>query len=176
MNTFDRCNNAKALGIDITKKFILVDATGCINFKPGDIFELAHDDDSYCPNFRCIKTGVTDYLYWYRFAYAPEPNRSIKDVLIGDVIVSRGAYYRKVLDFSQNGIIVHVSASWPNNSTPQTITKCENIVHSSFTKTELENDGWSIVQPKQEPEVQEMTVEEVSKLVGKTVKIVEKKT
>lgn len=38
---------------------------------------------------------------------------------------------------------------------------------------EAKNEGWTLVTPPVEPEVQEMTVEEVSKLVGKKVKIVE---
>jgi len=44
---------------------------------------------------------------------------------------------------------------------------------SWMTKEEARSKNWSLVTPPVEPEVQEMTVEDVSKLVGKKVKIVE---
>jgi hypothetical protein len=44
---------------------------------------------------------------------------------------------------------------------------------SCFSAKQLENIGYKVVQPELTEEIKEMTVEEVSKLVGKKVKIVE---
>lgn len=48
----------------------------------------------------------------------------------------------------------------------------EHVVGLRSAK-ELENNGYKVVQPESTEEIKEMTVEEVSKLVGKKVKIVE---
>jgi hypothetical protein len=48
----------------------------------------------------------------------------------------------------------------------------EHVVGLRSAK-ELENNGYKVVQPESTEEIKEMTVEEVSKLVGKKVKIIE---
>lgn len=48
-----------------------------------------------------------------------------------------------------------------------------NTFCSWATKQTAQHDGWSLVTPPIEPEVEEMTLEQVNKLLGKKVKIVE---
>jgi len=78
---------------------------------------------------------------------------------VGDEVRDRDGIKRKVLAI--NGDLF--AFSFPDS----------HIYASWKVKQDARENGWSLVTPPVEPEVQEMTVEEVSKLVGKKVKIVE---
>lgn len=82
------------------------------------------------------------------------------DILVGD------GDYLKVLKALGNNCYVMSENDY--NLDSKELDKYGDI----YTKTELDNYGWKLYA---EPDVKEMTLEEVSELVGKTIKIVEKK-
>lgn len=48
-----------------------------------------------------------------------------------------------------------------------------DTAHIWMTKKEAQKYGWTLVTPPTEPEVEEMTLEDVNKLLGKKIKIIE---
>ena len=82
MKTFEPNKNAKQLGIDTTKKFVVVDGEGI--FPQGTILTLEEDDGSSCPRFTDGKK--IDYAPWFRLAYA-EKNWDTLEA--GDIIVNK---------------------------------------------------------------------------------------
>lgn len=68
MKTFESNKNAKELGIDTTRKFVVV-SSGHNIFREGDIVELVEDDDSSFPCFERIGKGEKISCCWYRLAY-----------------------------------------------------------------------------------------------------------
>ena len=74
-----------------------------------------------------------------------------------------------------NRKILFLSEAWKkeDSESAKEVKKSKFYYIMSIAKLK---DDWTIYQPESIQEVQEMTVEDVSKLLGKTVKIVEKKT
>ena len=95
MNTFESDKTAKALGIDTTKKFVVV--KGDTRFKKGDILKLFRDNNTGSPWF--IKDGSKDThrcVLWSSLTYA-EKEFSQQGLSIGDIVISGGDEF-KVLD------------------------------------------------------------------------------
>ena len=79
LTPFPEGQNANYLGIDKTRKFVVIDA-GHSNF--GDVLTLLRDDGTECPEFQRSTDSFNMYLYWYRLAYLPkeldeEPKKEI---------------------------------------------------------------------------------------------------
>ena len=72
MKTFEPNKNAKQLGIDITRKFVVVNSYGG-NFNNGDILELVKDDNGCNPTFTEIgNLSKKEHYHWSALAYADE--------------------------------------------------------------------------------------------------------
>ena len=69
---FEAGKTAKELGIDTSRKFVVVEEDYKIPLKKGDVLMLEEDDGSLCPRFRAMDD--TDYWYfdWSRLAYADD--------------------------------------------------------------------------------------------------------
>ena len=105
MNTFEADKTAKELGIDTTRRFVVV-TEGNDKFKKGDILKFFKDNNSVNPWF--IKDGSKDinwFIRWSSLAYAEtesatEPTKkefSQQGLSIGDIVIV-GGDERKVLD------------------------------------------------------------------------------
>lgn len=70
---FEPNKNSKELGIDISKRFVLLTPFNEMNI--WDIWEITDDDDSDCPEFRNISTLQTLYIRWKYLAYADNTAR-----------------------------------------------------------------------------------------------------
>lgn len=90
--------------------------------------------------------------------------KTLYNLEINDLVVDSDGNKRKVLGLIESSLEnpIYVIAT-PNY---------ENVWNTISTK-QLETYGYKVVQPELTEEIKEMTVEEVSKLVGKKVKIVE---
>lgn len=74
--TFEPNKTITELGIDTTRKFIVVNRSKeyCSELKEGDIVVLEEDDGSRVPFFRRISDRKTGWLYLGDLAYYEEPN------------------------------------------------------------------------------------------------------
>lgn len=70
--TFPEGKTITELGIDTTRKSIVVNDVGIFN--KGDILALLKDDNSNAPYFKRISDGMESYCHLYRLAYY-EPNK-----------------------------------------------------------------------------------------------------
>jgi len=103
-----------------------------------------------------------NHLYLYE-----EPMKTLKDVQIGDWLVDTDGTFARVLGVMGEGELkVVVRSRW----TPAKTHEDTNKISSIFTVYELEKQG---VKLEGEITEVEMTMEEVNKALGKTVKIVE---
>jgi len=68
---FKSLKNAKELGIDTSRQFVVIDAYGDDDVSNGDIVELFKDDGTASPFFKNITTGSDEEfsLYWRRLEY-----------------------------------------------------------------------------------------------------------
>lgn len=73
------------LGLDPERKFIVVNDTGHVLFKNGDILEVVTRDGLFRPSFRRISDGVTWHARPDRLAYADEP-KTWHNLEKGDVL------------------------------------------------------------------------------------------
>ena len=72
---FPPYKSAKELGIDTSRKFVVIKDT--YSFKEGDTYFLCKDDDTPAPFF---SNGKEDhYMYWDNLAYAEPENKSAKE-------------------------------------------------------------------------------------------------
>ncbi len=134
-------------------------ATGALGHYIGQVGEIdgCSDDNGY------IKFPNGKEIYFLLSEDTLElAIRTIEDVQEDDLI-TRGAHFRRVL--GRAGKTVFMTYSYRKN-------EIESVNQGNAGSIqELKNDNWSIVQDTQE-EIQEMTVAEVEKLVGKRVKII----
>jgi hypothetical protein len=160
MKTFEPSKTIKELGIDITRKFVVVDGSSVFN--EGDILKLERNDDTDCPYF----IRITDLKYCdcslHRLAYAPIKKEFSKDGLeYGDELVYKGDVKNKryVLDVFEHSLLTY-----------QIETNGIKIGSSIYTFEEAEQ-LFTITQPDETSEVQEVTMSEVCEKFGKEVKI-----
>lgn len=116
-------------------------------------------DDFFCINGCCHYYCVDDFLDLL------STEKTYDNLQVGDEIDCGDDVIRVVLETGSTRNAFLLSST-------------ENDYQSLFwySRKEMDIKGWKIKQPEPPKEdVQELTVEEVSKLVGKTVKIVEKK-
>ena len=141
----------KQLGIDITKKFVVV-STGGTHFNLGDIVVLSTDDDTTCPLFKRISDGWTSYSLLSPLAYADRKEITWDNIEVGDKI-------KPYLDATIVEVFTNIFAYTNDLDTNQII----QFVTKEFAK----KDNWKIVQPEEE-----MTLAEVCKTLGTNIKIV----
>jgi len=131
--TFEGGKNAKELGIDTSRKFIVMDSNGW--FIKGEILTFEHDDVNPYPLFT---NGISEWCVpWSRLAYYDEPTaelhnkpqdetriyedtftdsipptapRTIADVCEGDLVRDTGGYVNRVLGVC--GQAVFLSLCW----------------------------------------------------------------
>lgn len=152
MNTFAPDKNATDLRIDTSREFIVVKGDDG-SVPVGDIVTLHRDDRTDNPYFKNKRTGAEGLiLHWSNLAYAPEMPE-------GSYIVN-GSEERKIL--AAIGEVRAISNS-----------RNHEEMGGWFTVKQLKSFGLTEKPPA--PPVKEMTVAEVSALVGQEVKIVDKK-
>lgn len=86
---FESGKNAKELGIDTSRKFVVV--RGGSLFNVGEIVELSGDEDSVVPKFSNGRKAR--FCCWGRLAYADERPRTLRDMKVGDIIVKEKVVY-----------------------------------------------------------------------------------
>ena len=136
---FEANKTAKELGIDTTRRFIVLeDSIG--NFKKGDILTLKYDDNSWAPWFYSNRypQGESHVSKWDLLAYAdePEPSKELYEPRVGDrvslegeIIIVDQAGIRVVFDGSHNSLftasekIKHITLL--SRKQPRTLTKPE---------------------------------------------------
>lgn len=79
--SFEDYKNATQLGIDKSRKFIVLRAGG--NFNAGDIVTLQRDDNTTNPFFKRVSDGKINCKYWDGLAYYDEP----KKFKVGDKVM-----------------------------------------------------------------------------------------
>lgn len=86
---FEAGKTAKELGIDTSKKFLVVREAFGIPFKVGDIIILDIDDNSSCPRFVFVDNQL-DFWYfkWSDLAYAEE--QEAYKPMVGDRVQMEG--------------------------------------------------------------------------------------
>ena len=111
--TFEPGKNATELGIDTSRKFVVVEGSGIFNKK--EITTLREDDNSTCPWFRKEDKNSWHQILWSQLAYADEPEvfkfyisngdkevklkiDSYKDREILTSLLARNGYYVKEED------------------------------------------------------------------------------
>jgi hypothetical protein len=159
MKTFEPNKNIKELGIDITRKFVVVEKG---NFEVGDILKLERDDNSKIPYFKRLKDGEITCCSIDKLAYAPIKKEFSKDGLeYGDELVYKGDVENKihVLDVFEHSLLTY-----------QIETNGIKIGSSIYTFEEAAQ-LFTITQPEETPEVLEVTMSEVCEKFGKEVKI-----
>ncbi len=127
--TFEKNKNAEKLGIDTSKKFIII-GTGKINssLKRGDILIIAKDDHSSCPLFIRISDGKEHHEKWDNLAYAEKIWDNLE---VGDVLISENGLNKKEV-LGVCGSVVF--------TTRLGVKKC----CFGVDKEELIKDGWNI--------------------------------
>ena len=150
MKTFEEGKNAKELGIDLTRKFVVIEEGG--NFKKGDILTVERDNDSDSPYF-INKNGNREWTYWYRLAYAEKNWDNLEE---GDVLIDSAGDETCVL-----GICGEVIFRSARNEFDK--------YWGGYTKKQLQKIGWNIKDAVEETE--ELTMDEVCKELGRTIKI-----
>lgn len=111
------------------------------------------------------KNCISSCGYCFKPEHLEPVEKTLYNLEINDFVEDRSGYKRKIL-----GLI----ESSPENPLYAVSYYAEfeiflNIVSAKY----LEGNGYKVVQTEPSEEIKEMTVEEVSKLVGKRVKIVE---
>lgn len=119
---------------------------------------LIAQDDSICPFLRDIHSGQITPWDEDRLELV---GITWETLMEGDVLIAEGGKELTILG-RQNSILFLSRHNRPTSYS------------GGFTIEDCIAEGYSIKNTTEE-EVQEMTVEEISKLVGKTVKVVEKK-
>jgi len=90
--TFEQDKNAEELGIDTTRRFVVV--KGDEDFDKGDILELPNDDETTYPYFKRISDGERHFMYWSSLAYA---DKTLRDMEVGDIVIDEDGDEREVL-------------------------------------------------------------------------------
>ncbi len=147
---FERSKNATELWIDVTREFItLKSSRGYIKW---EIVTLYHDDGTDCPKFR-NKNWETKYILWFNLTYKKEAFKNGEMVYVSDKSVEDALKNKRELSFIwtniRGGFMCDDSYSYPNS--------------------------WKYIAkiPKEEP-IEELTHEEVEKLVGRRFKLITK--
>lgn len=172
MKTFEQNKNAKELGIDTTRKFVVLDAnaTHSSRVKDGDIVSLDRDDGSACPYFKNETTGEKHVcMSWGGLAYL---EKTLENLEPGDVVVDKDGDKRMVIDTSKNGKVYLLSAYWSEHHTPDQINSSQKCFSRAHTAHDLEQNAYTLFTEPTPPEVQEMTVGEIEKALGKKIKVV----
>jgi len=89
---FEPNKNAEELGIDTTRRFVVV--KGDSIFNEGDILELPNDEETTCPYFKRISDGERHSMYWDSLAYA---DKTLRDMEVGDIVIDEDGDEREVL-------------------------------------------------------------------------------
>ena len=128
MQTFEADKTAKELGIDTTRRFVVVE--GDDHFEKGDILKLFRDDNSSSPWFNKDGSKDRDWcIHWSSLAYA-EKEFSQQGLSIGDIVID-GEYEFKVLDVSE----LLFDYSYPSDF---------DAYLGTHTYKEAIKDGWTI--------------------------------
>lgn len=111
MKTFEPNKYATELGIDKSRKFVMVN-TGC-NFPKGSILTLICDDDLQYTTFT-DQNGETGRTHWCNLAYAEEQPRKFKE---GDMV--------KITDYNnhEGGQWIMDNGIWFNENQLENINK-----------------------------------------------------
>jgi hypothetical protein len=118
------------------------------NFKVGDIIYLSEDDSSACPNFKLLGRAQSQYSYWVFLKPHKKVNNKMKDTQ--DKIKVMQAYVDgEEIEFSNN--------TWPNSW-------CGISTNIKWS--------WAKVNYRIKPKVKEMTVSEIEKQLGHSIKVV----
>jgi hypothetical protein len=86
MKTFEPNKNAEELGIDLTKKFVVI-INGDEYFDKGDILVISEDDETELPYFKRLSDGKEHCMYWSDLYYA---ERTLRDMEVGENIINGG--------------------------------------------------------------------------------------
>lgn len=78
---FEKGKNAKELGVDVSRTFIVLNDVGNVNFKVGDLIKFNYDDGTISPYFKRISNNKIASCYWHQLAYAPNDNQPYKPLM-----------------------------------------------------------------------------------------------
>jgi len=126
MKTFLPILNAKELGIDTSRKFVVVNSNDFL--KKGEIVTLKRDDDSFCPFFWNKDKSYYYSIPWDKLAYADKTWETLEE---GDVLINSNNKEVEVLGICGRVIF---KSSIDN----------KNIALSGRTVKELQELGWKI--------------------------------
>lgn len=93
---FPAGKTAKELGIDVSRKFIVLEGNEL--FDKGETVTLLEDDDTRMPRFINEK-GSMRFIHWSGLSYA---DRTIRDMNVGDILVNREGFENRVLEVGEN--------------------------------------------------------------------------
>lgn len=144
---FEPNKNATELGIDITRKFRVVEDS-CY-FKKGEVITLKKDDDTLNPYF--WKEDKSNYcpIHWSSLEYA---DKDLDNLEVGDVLVDTSGNEITVL-----GVLGQL------------------IFLSKYSTQEYYSGGYTVIQLKdygfklkcQEEEITELTIDQIAEKFGK---------
>lgn len=92
MKTFEAGKNAEELGIDLSRKLVVV--TGNESFIEGEIISLAENDNSNCPFFYKNNGDGDHCIHWDKLAYA---ENTWDNLAVGDVLIDSAGRERTIL-------------------------------------------------------------------------------
>ena len=172
--------------VKVGDKFIVVHK-GNIRFPLNTIVKLHRNDKTGSPSFQCVETNNLAHCNWFRLKPYKEKQMKLKDVKIetGMIIVmenKRGLVLdNEVFYFDDNTMLGSDTINHTLNkysilkilkpNTPKHTNIGAGLITYLNNKLLGANTYMKVVWRK-EPEAEEMTMEEICKVLGKQVKIV----
>ena len=158
MQPFEPNKNSKELGIDTTRKFVVLDKTH-VAFNQGDILVFVETfnsvNNSLAPIFKRISDGREAACNWSRLAYAePIKEFSASGLSVGDIVIDENNKKRKVLEVGKTSFLLSVCNDL-------------NVAHGWYTFQEAIDNGWKI-QGAEKSEIDEM-IERLKKSYKDTI-------
>lgn len=131
MKTFETDKTAKELGIDTTRKFVVVDRVSD-KFDIGDIIRLSNDDNSHRLEFTRISDGLKLFTFWCHLAYADEtPSFSKEGLKVGMKVKDSDGDLDEVVEVFENSFMIE------GDLNPSALV---------YTYASVIEDGWTIME------------------------------
>jgi hypothetical protein len=133
----------------------------CYDFEKnkGKFIKIAHIEDGYRTYDILDKNKeVIDWCDCFKDEHLEPITKTLRDMEVGDILVNERGSETKVLEVLINSFLMSCLSGFKNS-------------WDWFTFEEAEEEGWKL-KTQEEPEVEEMTVADVCKELGREVKII----
>lgn len=164
---FEGGKNAKELGIDTNRAFVVVDGENHPYLKSGEKVYYVREDffQRGKPLFKKAGSQNMYQCAWSRLAYADEPKTLYN--LEADDVVKDKLGFRMITHVMPGSPLYALSHFWTEVSTEGTVNKAKAKHWVWLTPSQLEEFGFTIVSSQP---VEEITIEEAEKRLNLKIK------